>query len=47
MDSKHTLTIWIDGEPREATAKITDSGTLVIETDEIRLIEPPRLQKED
>lgn len=41
------MAIWIDGEQHEATAKITDSGALVIETDEIRLIEPPRLQKDD
>lgn len=41
------MTIWIDGEPHESAAKITDSGALVIETEDIRLIEPPRLQKED
>ena len=41
------VTIWIDDEPYEAESVIRKDGTLVIETDSIRLIEPPRLQQED
>ena len=41
------VTIWIDDEPYEAESVIREDGTLVIETENIRLIEPPRLQQED
>ena len=41
------VTIWIDDEPHEAESEIREDGTFVIETDNIRLIEPPRLQQED